>query len=102
MLFLNAVSEVYQHDEDLNGQKRFKEYRSLIQKFVPFTPITIISMIAGGTIISSPEIIRISSYYTMFSNLDKAFRTFLKDVHIQELANKYGVRIKENNSIIKP
>jgi hypothetical protein len=38
----------------------------------------------------------------MFDDLDKAFRTFLKDVHMQELPKKYGIRIKENNSIIEP
>jgi hypothetical protein len=71
-------------------------------KFVPFTPMTLMSMIAGGTMMSSPEMIQISSCYTMFGDLDKAFRTFLKDVHMQELAKKYGVLIKENNSIIAP
>jgi hypothetical protein len=89
MLFLNAVGEVYQHDEGLNGQKRFEECRSLMLKFVPFTPMTLMSMIASGTMMSSPEMIRISSCYTMFGDLDKAFCTFLKDVYMQELAKKY-------------
>ena len=60
-------------------------------KFVPFTPIRLMSMIAGGTIMSSPEMILISSCYTMFADLDKAFYTFLKDVYIQELVKKCRV-----------
>lgn len=102
MLFLNAVGEVYQRDKDLNGQKRFNECRSLMLKFVPFTPMKLMYMIAGGTMMSSPEMNRISSCYTMFGDLDKAFRTFLKEVHMQELEKKYGIRIKENHSIIEP
>lgn len=61
------------------------------------------TIIAGGaSVMSSLEIIRISSYYTMFSDFEKAFRTFLKDVQIYKLTKKYRMKIKEKYSIIEP
>ena len=44
--------------------------------------------------ISSLEIIRISSYYTIFGD-------FEKDVWIYKLTKKYRVKIKEKHSIIE-
>ncbi|KAF4626461.1 hypothetical protein G7Y89_g11691 [Cudoniella acicularis] len=101
MLFLNAVSEVYYNDP--NSEQRFNESRLLIQKFIPVTPITLITMIVGGaSIMTSPEMIRISSCYTMFGDFEKAFGTFLKDVQIHKLTKKYRIKIKEKHSIIEP
>ncbi|CZR56251.1 uncharacterized protein PAC_06139 [Phialocephala subalpina] len=102
MLFLNAVSEVY-HYNDPNGKQRFNESRVLMQKFIPVTPMTLMAMMAGGaSTMSSPEMIRISSCYTMFGDFEKAFGTFLKDVKMHKLTKKYGMKIKEKHSIIEP
>jgi hypothetical protein len=80
MLFLNAVSEVY-YNNDPNSEQRFNESRELMQKFIPVTPMTLMTIMAGGaSTMSSLEMIRISLCYTMFSDFEKAFRTFLKDV----------------------
>jgi len=101
MLFLNAVSEVYQYN-DPKGE-RFKESRLLMQKFIPVTPMTRMTMLAGGTsAMSSPEMIRISSCYTMFGDFEKAFGTFLKDVRMHQQMKKYGMKIKEKHSIVEP
>lgn len=101
MLFINAVEEVY-HNNRTNGEQRFNESRLLIQKFIPLTPMTVMSMMAGGTsAMSSPEMIRISSCYTMFGDFEKAFGTFLKDVWMHKLTKKYGVKIKEKHSIVE-
>jgi hypothetical protein len=79
MLFINAVSEVYYNDP--NSELRFNESRVLMQKFIPVTPMTLMTMMAGGaSVMSSPEMIRISLYYTMFGDFEKAFGTFLNDV----------------------
>lgn len=102
MLFLNAVGEVY-HNNDPNGEQRFNESRVLMQKFIPVTPMTLMTMMAGGvSAMSSLEMIRISSCYTMFGDFEKAFGTFLKDVQIHKLTKKYGMKIKEKHSIIEP
>jgi hypothetical protein len=101
MLFLNAVEEVY-HNNPTNGKHRFNESRLLIQKFIPVTPMTIMSMMADDTsAMSSPEMIRISSCYTMFGDFEKAFGTFLKDVWMHKLTKKYGVKIKKKHSIVE-
>jgi hypothetical protein len=102
MLFLNAVSEVY-HNNDPNGEQRSNESRVLIQKFIPVTPITLMTMMAGGAnAMSSREMIRISSCYTMFGDFEKAFGTFLKDVQMHKLTKKYGVKIRKKHAIIEP
>lgn len=102
MLFINAVEEVY-HNNRTDEKNRFNESRQLIQKFIPVTPMTLMSMMGGGTsAMSSPEMIRISSCYTMFGDFEKAFGTFLKDVSMHKLTKKYGVKIKEKHSIVKP
>ena len=55
-----------------------------MQKFIPVTPMTLMTMKAGGpSAMSSLEMIRISSCYTMFGDFDKAFGTFLTDVQMQ-------------------
>ena len=60
-------------------------------------------MIVGGTeSMSSPEMIRISSCYSMFGDFEKAFGIFLKDIQMHELTRKYGMKIKEKHSIVKP
>lgn len=101
MLFINAVGEIYHHN-DPNGEQRFKESRVLMQKFIPVTPMTLMTMIAGGmSAMSSLEMIRISSCYTMFGDFEKAFGTFLKDVQMHKLTKKYGIKIKEKHSIIE-
>jgi hypothetical protein len=79
ILFINAVSEVYYNNP--NSELRFNESRVLIQKFIPITPMTLMTIIADSvSVISSPEIIRISLYYMIFSDFEKAFSTFLSDV----------------------
>ncbi|MCJ1422110.1 Serine active site containing protein 1 [Xylographa parallela] len=90
MLFLNAVAEVY-HNSGANGEaQRFKESKELIKKFIPVTPMTFMTMIADGMdTMSSPEMIRISSCYTMFGDFEKAFDTFLKDVRLNKLTEKF-------------
>lgn len=101
MLFINAVEEVY-HNNPTNGKHRFNESRLLIQKFIPVTPMTVMSIMADGTsAMSSPETIRISSCYTMFGDFEKAFGTFLKDVWMHKLTKKYGVKIKEKHSVVE-
>ena len=61
------------------------------------------SMMTNDTsAMSTPEMIRISSCYTMFGDFEKAFGTFLKDVSIHKLAKKYGVNIKQKHSIVEP
>jgi hypothetical protein len=102
MLFLNAVSEVYYNNPN-SEQQRFNESRVLIQKFIPVTPMTLMTMMVGGaSAMTSPEMIRISSCYTMFGDFEKAFGTFLKDVQMHKLTKKYGMKIKEKHSIIEP
>ena len=102
MLFINAVGEVYDNN-DPNGEQRFNESRVLMHKFIPVTPMTLMTMMAGGaSAMSSPEMIRISSCYTMFGDFEKAFGTFLKDVQMHKLTKKYGMKIKEKHSIIEP
>jgi hypothetical protein len=59
-------------------------------------------MARGASVMSRPEMIRISSCYTMFGDFEKAFGTFLKDVQMHKLTKKYGIKIKEKHSIIKP
>ncbi|KAL5401083.1 hypothetical protein PMIN03_011837, partial [Paraphaeosphaeria minitans] len=101
MLFLNAVSEVY-HNSDTNGQSRFHESRRLMQKFIPITPETIISMVAGGmSAMNNTEMIRISSCYTMFGDLDNAFSTFLKETRMHSTAKKCGMKIKKKHAIVE-
>jgi hypothetical protein len=79
MLFLNAVSEVYYNDP--NSKQCFNESRVLMQKFIPITLMTLITIMASGaSAMSSLEMIQISSCYTMFGDFKKAFGTFLKDV----------------------
>lgn len=102
MLFVNAVGEVYYHNKE-SDQQRFRESRALMQRFIPITPMSLMSTITGGThAINSPEMIRISSCYTMFGDLDKAFETFLEDVQMRRLTNKYGMRIKRKHTITNP
>ena len=102
MLFLNAISEVYHHNDSMNAQ-RFKQSRSLMQKFVPCTPTTIMSMMRRGIdAIESSEMIRVSSCYTMFGDFDKAFGIFLKETSMHALTNKFGMRIKQKNAIVEP
>lgn len=102
MLFLNAVEEVYHHNPT-KEENRFNDSRLLMQKFIPPTPMTFMSMMARNTsAMSSPEMIRISSCYTMFGDFEWAFGTFLKDVGMHQLTKKYGVNIKEKHSIVKP
>ena len=65
--------------------------------------MTLITIMASGvSAMSSLEMIRISSCYTMFGDFKKAFGTFLKDVQMHKLTKKYGIKIKEKHSIIKP
>ena len=74
-----------------------------MQKFIPVTPMTLMSMMAGGTsAMRSPEMIRISSCYTMFGDFEKAFGAFLKDVRMYKLTKKHGIKIKEKHSIVEP
>jgi hypothetical protein len=74
-----------------------------MQKFIPVTPMTLMTMMAdGASAISSPEMIRISSCYTMFDDFEKAFGTFLSDVQMHKLTKKYRIKIKEEHSIIEP
>jgi len=102
MLFLNAVGKVY-HNNDPNGEQRFNESRVLVQKFIPVSPMTLMTMMAGGvSAMSSLKIIRISSCYTIFGDFEKAFGTFLKDVQIYKLMKKYGTTINEKHFIIEP
>ncbi len=102
MLFLNAVAEVY-HINDPKSEQRFRESRPLMQKFIPITPMTLMTMRVGGTsAMKSPEMIRISSCYTMFGDFEKTFGIFLKDVRMHKLAEKYGLKIKEKHSIVEP
>jgi hypothetical protein len=102
MLFLNAVGEVY-HCNEWNGKHLSKESQSLLRKLIPITPMTLMSMMSSGIgPMSSPEMIRISSCYTMFGDLEKAFSTFLKDVQMHKLTEKYGVEIREPHTIVKP
>ena len=103
MLFLNAVSEVY-HNSGPNGEaQRYKESMNLIMKFMPMTPMSIMTMMADGKSgMSSPEMIRISSCYTMFGDFDKAFGIFLKDVRLRKLMKKHGLKIKDKHTIIEP
>lgn len=102
MLFLNAVGEVY-HNSEQNSRQRFKESMQLILKFIPVNPMTIINMMADGTGgMSTPEMIRISSCYTMFGNFENAFDTFLKDVQLHKLLKKHGMMVKEKHTIIEP
>lgn len=102
MLFLNAVSEVCR-DSDMNNGRQFHESRRLMQKFIPITPMEVMSMIVGGTTeMNSSAMIRISSCYMMFGDLEKAFSTFLKQTEMHTLAKRYGMKIKEKHSIIEP
>jgi len=74
-----------------------------MQKFIPLTPMTLKTMMAGGaSAMSSLEMIRVSSCYTMFGDFEKAFGTFLKDVQMHKLTKKYGVKTKEKHYIIEP
>ena len=101
MLFLNAVEEVY-HNNGTTEEHRFNESRLLIQKFILMTPMIIMRIMADSTsAMSSLEIIRISSCYTIFGDFEKAFGTFLKDVWMHKLTKKYGVKIKEKHSIVE-
>lgn len=102
MLFINAVAEIYQcHDP--SGEQRFNESRPLMQKLIPLTPMTLMNTMAGGaSVMRSPEMIRISSCYTMFGDYEKAFGTFLKHVRMHKLTEKYGLKIKEKHSIVEP
>ncbi|KAF2437205.1 hypothetical protein P171DRAFT_373963, partial [Karstenula rhodostoma CBS 690.94] len=78
MLFLNAVSEAY-YNKNIKNREPFYKSQQLIQKFIPIKPIEVMSIIVGGIIaMNSPGIIQILLYYIMFSNLEKAFSTFLK------------------------
>lgn len=97
MLFINAVSEVY-YTNDPNGEQRFRESRQLMQKFIPVGPPALLGMNS----MSSPEMVRISSRYTMFGDFEKAFGVFLKDARMHKLANKYGMKIREKHCIVKP
>ena len=102
MLFINAVEEVY-HNNPTNRKHRFNESRQLIQKFIPVTPMTVMSTMADDmSAMSSPEMIRVSSCYTMFGDFEKAFGTFLKDVWMHKLTKKYAVKIKEKHSVVEP
>ena len=101
MLFINAVEEVY-HNNRTNEKHRFNESRILIQKFIPIMPMTVMSMMADGmSAMNSPEMIRISSCYTMFGDFEKAIGIFLKDVWMHKLTKKYRVKIKEKHSIVE-
>ncbi|KAH6612355.1 hypothetical protein C7974DRAFT_466782 [Boeremia exigua] len=100
MLFLNAVGEVYeQHDR--NGQRRFRESRRLMQQFIPLTPQNIMSMMVGDAM-SSPEMIRISSCYTMFGDLEKAFGVYMEETQMYRFMQKHGMKIKRKDSIVEP
>jgi hypothetical protein len=103
MLFLNAVGEVY-HNSGPDGEaQRYKESMDLIMKFIPMTPMSIMTMMADGKSgMSSPEMIRISSCYTMFGDFDKAFGIFLKDVRLHKLMEKHGLKIKDKHTIVEP
>ncbi len=102
MLFINAIAEVYYHN-DPSSKQRFNESRPLMQKFIPVTPMTLMTMMAGGaSAMSSPEMIQISSNYTMFGDFEKAFGTFLKEVRMRELTKKYGMQMKKKHSIVEP
>jgi hypothetical protein len=102
MLFLNAVGEVY-HNNDPNSEQRFNKSRVFMQKFIPVTPMRLITIMASSvSAISSLEMIRISLYYTIFGDFGKAFSTFLKDVQIHKLTKKYRMKTKEKHSIIEP
>lgn len=102
MLFINAVAEVYHHN-DPSGKQRLDEARPLMQKFIPVTPMSLMSMMTGSVgAMSSPEMIRISSCYTMFGDFDKAFSTFLKDVRMSTLTRRYGMKIREKHTIAEP
>jgi hypothetical protein len=103
MLFLNAVGEVYYHSDPRGELQCFRESIELIQKFIPITPMTVMTMMADGMdTMSSPEMIRISSCYTMFGNLEKAFDIFLKEVRLHELTKKHGLKIKNKHTIVEP
>jgi hypothetical protein len=102
MLFLNAVGEVY-HSNHWNGKKLSKESQTLLRKLIPITPMTLMSMMSGGIgAMTSPEMIRISSCYSMFVDSEKAFGSFLKDVQMGKLTERYGVKIREQHTIVKP
>lgn len=74
-----------------------------MQKFIPVTPMKLMSMMADGTsAMSSPEMIRIFSCYTMFGDFEKAFGTFLKEVRMYKLTKLYGMKIREKHAIVEP
>ncbi|OAL42700.1 hypothetical protein IQ07DRAFT_525646 [Pyrenochaeta sp. DS3sAY3a] len=101
MLFLNAVGEVYYHNNV--DSERIRESRTLIEKFIPLTLSSLMPMTAGSMhAMNTPEMIRISSCYTMFGDLDKAFRKFMEDVHMQSLIEKYGMKIIEQHAVVEP
>jgi hypothetical protein len=99
MLFINAVAEVYQL-KGTSPNQRFAEVRPLVQKFITITPMSLLSMQSGA--MNSPEMIRISSCYTMFGDFDKAFGTFLKEVQMNKLTKKYGMKMREKHVLVKP
>jgi hypothetical protein len=103
MLFLNAVSEVY-HNSSSNGEmQRLNESKLLFKKFIPLTPITVMTIMADGmNRMSSPEMIRIASCYTMFGDFDKAFDIFLKEVRLHKLMEKHGMKVKEKHTVVEP
>ena len=102
MLFLNAVAEFYENHEP-DGRQRFKESWPLMQKYIPVTPMTMMTMMADGTsAMSSPEMIRISSCYTMFGDFEKAFGSFLEEVQMHKLMKKCGMKIRKKHFIIEP
>jgi hypothetical protein len=103
MLFLNVIGEVYHFDTNYEKQ-RGNESMKLIQKFIPMTPALIMRAMVGGeqAMMSSPELIRMSSCYTMFGDFDKAFSIFLKDIGMDKIARQCGMIAKKTHTIVKP
>ncbi|KAH8681939.1 hypothetical protein BX600DRAFT_429841 [Xylariales sp. PMI_506] len=102
MLFINAVGETYLNRED-RGRSRFRESEELIKKLIPVTPMTFLKMsVDPTTTMSTPDMIRISSTYTMFGDFDAAFAAFSKAVQLDRTSEKNGVKVRKKHSIIDP
>lgn len=102
MLFMNAINEIYHRDP--NGrQRRANESTPLMRKFVPPTPRLLLTALEGEqAVISDPEMIRISSCYSMFGRFDEAFKEFLDQVNMKCVAKRFGMVARKKHTIVHP
>ncbi|KAF2470499.1 uncharacterized protein BDR25DRAFT_325695 [Lindgomyces ingoldianus] len=99
MLFLNAVQE----GERLSGGPSSVDFPSILgklKKYIRIDEFKLLPIFGPGS--GNPELVRITSCFSMFADFDKYFRRFLRDVRMDQLAKKFGMRIKNQHSIIEP